>query len=116
MYAAHEGHVDMLQLLLEYGVPAAEVTFGVTAVRCIDACDRSRFTELMNAMCCDCNVYVFCKTAYRKLTALHSAALGGHVACINALLQHSAGTRVQARTDQNHAVSPLPSWRENERG
>jgi len=25
MYAAHEGHLDMLQLLLQYGMPAAEV-------------------------------------------------------------------------------------------
>jgi len=28
MYAAHEGHLDMLQLLLQYGMPAAEVICG----------------------------------------------------------------------------------------
>jgi len=31
MYAAHAGHLDMLQLLLQYGMPAAEVMCGVTA-------------------------------------------------------------------------------------
>jgi len=28
MYAAHKGHLDMLQLLLQYGMPAAEVMCG----------------------------------------------------------------------------------------
>jgi len=31
MYAAHEGALDMLQLLLQYGMPAAEVP----AYRCM---------------------------------------------------------------------------------
>jgi len=31
MYAAHEGHLEMLQLLLQYGMPAAEVLCGVIA-------------------------------------------------------------------------------------
>jgi len=31
MYAAHAGHLDMLQLLVQYGIPAAEVICGVTA-------------------------------------------------------------------------------------
>jgi len=45
------------------------------------------------------------QTGYIELTALHSAAIGGHVVCITALLQHSAGTGAQAGADQSHAVS-----------
>jgi len=48
MYAAHEGHLDMLQLLLQYGMPAAEVMCGVTVTCCIGACDWSLSTALMD--------------------------------------------------------------------
>jgi len=105
MYAAHEGHLDMLQLLLQYGMPAAEVMCGVTAACCIGACDWSLSTALISLMLCDCNLHAFTQTDYRELTALHSAALGNQAACITALLQHSAGTVAQAGSDQSHAVS-----------
>jgi len=39
MYAANEGHLDMLQLLLQFGMPVAEVMCGVTAACCISAWD-----------------------------------------------------------------------------
>jgi len=105
MYAAHEGHLDMLQLLLQYGMPAAEVMCDVTAACCIGACDWSLSSALIDLMCCDCNLYAITQTGSYKLTALHSAALGNHVACITALLQHSAGTGAQAGADHSHAVS-----------
>jgi len=105
MYAAHKGHFDMLQLLLQYGMPAAEVMCGVTVACCIGACDLSLSTALMDLMCCDCNLYAITQTGYRELTALHSAALGNQVTCITALLQHSAGTGAQVGADQSHAVS-----------
>jgi len=50
MYAAHEGHLDMLRLLLQYGMPAAEVMCGMTATCCIGACDWSLSTALMDLM------------------------------------------------------------------
>jgi len=105
MYAAHEGHLDMLQLLLQYGMPAAEVMCGVTAACCIGACDCSRYPALTDLMCCDCHLYAITQTGYDQLTALHSAALGNQAACTTALLQHSAGTGAQAGADQSHAVS-----------
>jgi len=105
MYAAREGHLDMLQLLLQYGMPAAEVMCGVTTTCCIGACDWGLSNALMDLMCCDCNLYAITQTAYDQLTALHSAALGNQAACITALLQHSAGTGAQAGADQSHSVS-----------
>jgi len=50
MYAAHEGHLDMLQLLLQYGMPAAEVMCGVTAASFIGACGWSLSTALIAVM------------------------------------------------------------------
>jgi len=50
MYAAHRGHLDMLQLLLQYGMPAAEVICGVTAACCIGAWNWSPSTALMDLM------------------------------------------------------------------
>jgi len=50
MYAAHEGHLDMLQLLLQYGMRAAKVMCGVTAACCICACDWRLSTALMDLM------------------------------------------------------------------
>jgi len=44
MYAAHEGHPDMLQLLLQYGMPAAEVMCCFSG--CISGCDQSPCTVL----------------------------------------------------------------------
>jgi len=48
MYAAHEGHLNMLQLLLQYGMPAAEVMCGLTPACCFGACDWSLSTALMD--------------------------------------------------------------------
>jgi len=50
MYAANEGHLDMLQLLLQYGMPAAEVICGVTAACFMGACNWSLSAALMDLM------------------------------------------------------------------
>ena len=47
MYAAHEGHLDMVQLLLQYGM-LAEVMFTVTAPRWIPPRYWYHCTALLN--------------------------------------------------------------------
>jgi len=44
------------------------------------------------------------QTGFCGLTALHSAAVGGHIDCITTLLQLFAGTEAQAGADQSHVV------------
>jgi len=52
-----------------------------------------------------CMILAVSQTGYHQLTALHSAAIGGHAACIMALLKHSpTGDGIQALVGGRNAL------------
>jgi len=101
MYAARQGHLAMVQLLLQYGMNAEEV------LQCAHMRDaqswRCGSTKLWSCSC-DAECAVLRQTGFGDFSAVHCAALGGDVACLQTLLLH----RTQADVPQVWSCDLLP--------